>query len=209
MINNLKIRILIVDDHEIVLEGIASIISSDPNLFIIDRAKNGEEALEMYEKYVPDIVILDINLPIMNGIEVTKAILNKKQDARIIILSAHNEDEMIFEAIQAGVYAYLPKEFLVDELIQTIHSVYNGKRVINSDIATQYFQASLRPSLSEREKEVLNLIAKGLKNREIAVELNLVEGTVKIHVHNIIKKLNVNDRTGAVVEGIRRGIIIV
>jgi two-component system NarL family response regulator len=201
------IRILIVDDHEVVLKGITYIIAAEPDFEVVAATKDGEQAVSLFAQHLPDVAVVDIEMPKMNGLDVINAIRTQHPDARIVVLSAHNEIEFIYQAIQAGAMAYVLKESLADELVKTIRAVHEGKRVLNNDIINRYLNHSQSPSLSEREIEVLKLIANGLSNAEIGEQLAITEGTVKIHVHNILKKLSARDRTSAVVMALKLGLL--
>jgi two-component system, NarL family, response regulator len=201
------IHILIADDHELILDGMISIISADPDCEVVAKAVDGKQALDLFNKYLPDITILDLVMPKLSGIEVIRQIRANDPKASIIALSAHNSEEHIYQAIQAGATAYVLKENLSSILIHTIHAIHKGEYTISADIAMKYIQRSTKPSLSEREVEILQLVAEGNSNAMIASKLSLTEGTVKVHIYNIMKKLEVTDRTAAVVAGIKRGFI--
>lgn len=201
------IRILIADDHAMILEGMISIISSDPVCKVVGKALNGVDAVALYKQLAPDITILDLQMPKMDGIQATREILKGNPQAKIVVLSAFDGEESIYQAIQAGATSYVLKESLLDELIQTIKAIAGGKRIIGGDVAAKYVLRTSKPVLSEREIEVLSLIAQGKTNGEIAYSLTLTEGTVKAHAHTILEKLGVSDRTAAVIEGLKRGLI--
>jgi two-component system, NarL family, response regulator len=201
------IRILIADDHELILDGMISIISADSDCEVVAKAIDGKEALDLFNKYLPDITILDLVMPKLSGIEVIRQIRSNHPKASIIALSAHNSEEHIYQALQAGATAYVLKEDLSNTLTHTIHAIRKGEYTISPDIAMKYIQRSTKPSLSEREVEILQLVAEGNSNAMIGSRLNLTEGTVKVHIYNIMKKLEVADRTAAVVVGIKRGFI--
>lgn len=201
------IRILIADDHALILEGMVSIISSDPICKVVAKACNGEEAVRLYKEYTPDVAIVDLRMPKMDGLETIVEIRKSHPQAKIIVLSAHDGEELVYQAIQAGAKSYVLKEVLVTELVETIRAVHQGKRIVSSEIAEKYVARTSKPTLSERELEVLQLMSQGKSNGEIALDLTLTEGTVKVHVHNIFNKLEVNDRVAAVMEAVKRGII--
>lgn len=201
------IHLLIADDHAIVLEGMKAIISSDPSCKVIAKALNGQQVIDFFKEYNPDITILDLVMPEIDGIQALQEILQINPHAKIIILSAHDDEERIYQAIQAGAKTYIHKEVLVDELVKTIKAVHLGQQTMSGKIAARYIARTTKPELSERELEILQFIARGKTNGEIAAHLTITEGTVKVHVHNILGKLGVNDRTSAVIEAIKRGLI--
>lgn len=201
------IRIVIADDHAMILEGMISIINSDERCEVIGKALDGEQAVTLFIEHTPDVTILDLQMPKMDGIQALKAIRKINANAKVIVLSSHDGDENIYQAIQAGAMSYVFKESLFDELNQTIKAVFAGKKVVSSDIAAKYVERTSKPILSERETEVLHYLAQGKTNGEIAGILQLTEGTIKVHVHNILEKLGVNDRTSAVILGLKRGIL--
>jgi two-component system NarL family response regulator len=201
------IHILIADDHAVVLEGMISIISSEPSCKIVAKAFNGTQAIDLFKEHSPDITILDLVMPEMDGIQTLIEIRQLNPQAKIIVLSAHDSEELIYQAIQAGAKAYVHKEVLLDELVKTIKAVYRGQQVMSGEIAAKYIARTTKPELSERELEILQLMSQGKTNGEIAASLIITEGTVKVHVHNILEKLGVNDRTAAVIDAIKRGII--
>lgn len=201
------IRIILADDHTMVVSGMISIISSYEKCEVIATTSTGQETIEQYQQLLPDILIVDIELPDFSGLEVIERLMKMNPIPKIIVLSAHNKEEVIYQAIQLGAMAYILKESMVDELYNVITRVYRGEKVFSSDITDAYIRRSTKPSLSQRESEVLKLVSEGNSNAIIAELLYISEGTVKIHVHNILKKMNVSDRTAAVVEAIKLGIV--
>jgi len=206
--NQPRIRILVVDDHKIVLKGLAATIDPEPDMEVIAAACSGKEAVELYREKRPDVTIMDLNLtPEMTGVEATQAIRNEFPSARIIVFSAYKGDEDVYRALKAGAATYLLKETLGDELVPIIRQVHSGGGPIPPDVARKLADRLTQPSLTEREVEVLRLVAEGLRNKEIAQRLGISDQTAQGHVKNILVKLGVNDRTAAVSVGARRGII--
>jgi two-component system, NarL family, response regulator len=201
------IRILIADDHPLVLEGMVSIISSDPMCKVVAKAYDGQGTVKLFHECEPDVAIIDLRMPKMDGLEAIVEIRKSYLQAKIIVLSAYDSEELIYQAIQAGAKSYVLKGSLVAELVETIKAVHQGKCIISGEIAAKYVARTSRPTLSGRELEVLQLMSQGKSNAEIALGLTLTEGTVKVHVHNIFSKLELNDRVAAVMEAVKRGII--
>jgi DNA-binding NarL/FixJ family response regulator len=202
-----SIRVLCVDDHPVVRDGLRAIISTQPDLSVVDEAGDGLECVTKYRQHKPDVVVMDLRMPGLGGVDATLQIRGEFPDARIIVLTTYEGDEDIYRALEAGAQAYLLKEMVRTELLQTIREVHLGKRHISPTVAAKLAEHTPRVALSERELEVLRHIAKGLRNKEIGAALNIAEDTVKIHVKNIFGKLNVIDRTQAVVSASQRGII--
>jgi len=206
--NQPRIRILVVDDHKIVLKGLAATIDPEPDMEVIAAACSGKEAIALFREKRPDVTIMDLNLtPEMTGVEAAQAIRNEFPSARIIVFSAYKGDEDVYRALKAGAATYLLKETLGDELVPIIRQVHSGGGPIPPDVARKLADRLTQPSLTEREVEVLRLVAEGLRNKEIAQRLGISDQTAQGHVKNILVKLGVNDRTAAVSVGARRGII--
>jgi len=206
--NQPRIRILVVDDHKIVLKGLAATIDPEPDMEVIAAACSGKEAVELFREKRPDVTIMDLNLtPEMTGVEATQAIRKEFPSARIIVFSAYKGDEDVYRALKAGAMTYLLKETLGDELVPIIREVHSGGGPIPPDVARKLADRLTQPSLTEREVEVLRLVAEGLRNKEIAQRLGISDQTAQGHVKNILVKLGVNDRTAAVSVAARRGII--
>lgn len=209
--------ILIVDDHALVREGITKIISLEKRFTIVAEACNGKQAIELCRSYRPDIVLLDINLPDLTGIEVCKIIKQEYPETGIIALTIHDQEEYIIEMIRNGVAAYLLKDVSPDQLINTIEQVANGKSFISPSLTAKIFnqinKLSTKPQearpwgLTEREMEVLRLVANGDSNKTIAGKLYISEKTVKNHLTNIFQKLEVSDRTQAALMAIKEGMV--
>jgi two-component system NarL family response regulator len=201
------IGILCVDDHPIVREGLLAIIGTQPDMAVVDEAHDGETAIAKYRQHKPDVVVMDLRMPGLGGLETTRRILKEFHSARIIVLTTFEGDEDIHRVLEAGARAYLLKDTVRKELLHTIREVYAGHRQIPPSVAARLAEHTPRVALSASELEVLEHIAKGLRNKEIGAALNIAEDTVKIHVKNIFSKLSVIDRTQAVVIASQRGII--
>jgi len=202
-----KIRVLCVDDHPVVRDGIAAIISLQPDMVLAGAAATGGEALERFFELRPDVALVDLQLPDMSGFDLIKKIKDKSPNARIIVLSSHEGDVDIQRALEAGAQGYVAKGIVRGELLETIRSVHAGKRRLPAAVAQKLAEHMADEPISARELEVLSLMAAGKRNKEIASELSIAEDTVKMHVRNILSKLQVNDRTEAVTIALRRGII--
>ena len=202
-----KIRVLCVDDHPVVRDGIAAIINLQPDMVLAGTAATGGEALERFFELRPDVALVDLQLPDMSGFDVIKKIKDKSPNARIIVLSSHEGDVDIQRALEAGAQGYVAKGIVRGELLETIRSVHAGKRRLPAAVAQKLAEHMADEPISARELEVLSLMAAGKRNKEIAGELSIAEDTVKMHVRNILSKLQVNDRTEAVTIALRRGII--
>jgi len=201
------IRVLCVDDHPLVRKGISSILANEPDIHLVGEAGNGKDAIAMFKAHRPDVTLMDLRMPEVDGIEAVKQIRAEFPDAKIIALTSFDGDQEIYRALDAGVRGYLLKEMVHTEVLRAIRLVASGKRLMPPEVAerlTEYFPKS---ALTPREVEVLTLVAKGLANKEIAGKLGTADGTVKIHVQNILGKLNASDRTHAVTIALQRGII--
>jgi DNA-binding NarL/FixJ family response regulator len=208
MTNDLcPIRILCVDDHALVRDGIASLLGSQEDMRVVAEAGTGLEALEEFRKHRPDITLMDLRMPDMNGIDAMIAILNNFPNARFIVLTTYSGDVEIVRALRAGAQAYLLKGHLRKELFETIRNVHDGRRRIPPEIASQIANHTADSSLSIREIDVLQLIAAGNANKLVADKLSISEDTVKGHVKSILSKLDAHDRTHAVTIAMKRGII--
>jgi DNA-binding NarL/FixJ family response regulator len=202
-----KIRVLCVDDHPIVRDGIAAIINLQADMTLVGAAATGAEALKQFVATSPDVTVVDLQLPDMSGFDLIKKINDKSPNARIVVLSSHEGDVDIQRALEAGAQGYVVKGLVREELLETIRSVHGGKRRLPAVIAQKLAEHMADEPISQRELEVLALMAAGRRNKEIAGELSIAEDTVKMHVRNILSKLQVNDRTEAVTIALRRGII--
>jgi len=201
------IRVLCVDDHRVVREGLGAMIGRQPDMEIVGAAATGEQAVDLYRQLRPDITLMDLQLPAMTGLDAIRAIRNFDENAHIIVLTMYSGEEDIFRALEAGAATYLLKDSISDDLTTMIREVHAGRRPIPPPIAKVLSARAGQPPLTAREVEVVRLIAKGLRNKEIATALHITEETAKVHVRKVFAKLNVNDRTAAVHVAMRRGII--
>lgn len=202
------IRILTVDDHPILREGIAAVIGTQPDMVLAGEASNGREAVERHRELDPDVTLMDIQMPEMDGVEAIRAIRAEAPEARIVVLTTYDGDVQAMRAFQAGASGYLLKSMLRKELLDTIRAVHAGRRRISPEVAVSIAEHHDDDRLSPREVEVLELIATGHANKSVADELGISEETVKSHVRNILAKLGANDRTHAVTIARRRGILL-
>jgi len=202
-----KIRILIVDDHPVVRIGLTSMLSTQENFAVVGAASTGEEALALLAQSAPDIMLLDLRMPGMNGLDVLHAIHDGGSPPRVIVLTSFETDEDVYRAVQAGAHGYLLKSTMQNEMIAAIRSVAAGKRHIPPRIASRLAQRMSRPALTGRELEILQMLAKGLTNKEIGTVFQISGNTARNHVNNIIEKLEVSDRTEAVSIAIQQGLI--
>ena len=201
------IRVLAVDDHPLLLDGIASLIEGQADMRLVAEASNGREAVELCLAHRPDITLMDVQMPVMNGIAATQAIRQAWPEARIVVLTTYKGDVQVRRALQAGASGYLLKSMLRRELVDTIRSVLAGKRAIPVEIALALADHVDDNALSPREVEVLRLVALGSSNKRIGLTLHVTEDTVKAHMKGILLKLGASDRTHAVTLALRRGII--
>ena len=201
------IRVMCVDDHRLMREGIVLIIGLDPSLTVVAEAATGEEAVERFIQYRPDVTLMDLQLPGMNGLQAIHAIRGIQADARIIVLTMYAGDTNIHHALRAGAVGYLLKDSVPEDLIRIIHDVHTGKRAVPLHLETMLTEHETKPALTAREIEVLELLAKGMRNKEIGGTLHITEETVRAHIRSIFLKLNVHDRTAALAEALRRGIV--
>ena len=201
------IRILTVDDHPLLREGIAALVSTQSDMKLVAEASNGREAIQLFRTMRPDVTLMDVQMPEIDGIEALIAIRSEFPNARVIVLSTYSGDVQAMRALKAGAQAYLLKGLLRQELLETIRDVHAGRRRIGQEIAAQLADHVSDDALSAREIDVLRLIAGGNSNKLIASQLSISEDTVKGHVKNILSKLGASDRTHAVTIGLKRGII--
>lgn len=203
-----KIRVLVVDDHKVVRVGLRAMIGHERDMEVVGEAGDGATAIAQHEALAPDVTLVDLRLPDMGGADLIRAIRARAPDARFLILTSYDADEDVFRAVQAGAHGYLlkgtPPEGVLEEAIRAVHA---GRRVIPPEIAERLAQRLTAPGLTPREIAVLELVAKGLSNREIGAALNARPGTVKTHLERIYAKLGVGDRTGATLLAIERGLI--
>ena len=210
-----KIKILIADDHPVVREGLSSMLSRERDIQVVGEAENGTEAIKKAGELQPDIILMDLRMPEVDGVEAMRQIRVRNPDMKFIVLTTYDNDEYIFKGIEVGARAYLLKDAPREELFKAIRAIYRGESLIQPAVAGKVLdrlaelsrQVRAPERLSEREVEVLKLIAKGASNKLIATTLCIGESTVKTHIQSIFQKLEVNDRTEAVTEAIKKGII--
>ena len=207
MSEHLPITVMVGDDHPVVREGLKAILSAQDDLEVVGEARTGGEAVASYFQLRPRVVLMDLLLPDMNGSEAIKRICEKSSDARIIVLTTLSGDEEIYRALEAGAHGYLLKDMVRKELIRAVHEVHAGRRFIPAEIGARLAEGLPRPDLTSREIEVLQQVAGGLRNKEIAYNLDISEATVNAHVKHILSKLSAADRTQAVMVALRRGIL--
>jgi DNA-binding NarL/FixJ family response regulator len=202
-----SIRILAADDHPLLRHGIAAILASQPDLSLVAEASNGREAIEQFRAHSPDVTLMDLQMPEMNGLEAMIAIRGEFPDARIIVLTTYNGDVQVLRAMKVGARAYLLKSLLDKELLETIRAVHAGKKTLSADVSYELAEHAMDEALTPGEVDVLRLIAGGNANKQIAEQFSITEDTVKGRVKNILSKLGANDRTHAAMIGMKRGII--
>ena len=207
MSNQHSIRILCVDDHRIVREGLALIIGRQPDMVVVATASSGEEAVELFTRFKPDITLMDLNLRGMSGLDAIKAIRRQDSRARLVVLTMHNGEEYIHRALEAGAASYVLKDTLSDNLVGTIRDVYEGRHSLTPDVEARLAERAGNAHLTPREVQVIELISQGMRNKDIAATLGISFETAQVHVKNILAKLKVQDRTAAVSVAVRRGII--
>lgn len=209
------IRILIADDHPVVREGLFAMLSRESDFEVVGEARDGVEAVNKAKELSPEVVLMDLRMPELDGVEAMNQIKSAKPNTKFIILTTYSDDEYIFRGIEAGARGYLLKDAPREELFKAIRAVHRGESLIQPVVASKVLdrltelsrRAPSGEELSERELEVLRLMAKGAANKEIGVELSIAQSTVKTHISTIFQKLGVNDRTGAVTEALKKGII--
>lgn len=201
------IRILTVDDHALLRKGIAALVNAEGDMKLVAEAASGQEAIEMFRLHQPDVTLMDLQMPDMNGTEAIMRIQREFPDARIVVLTTYTGDAQVLKALKAGARAYMLKGHVHRELLETIRAVHAGQKRIPPDIAAELAEHAADDALSPREIDVLRLIAAGNSNKLIADQLSIGEATVKSHVANILSKLSANDRAHAVTIGLKRGII--
>jgi DNA-binding NarL/FixJ family response regulator len=201
------IRVLCADDHPLVRKGIAALLVNESDMVLVGEAGNGREAVEMFRRLTPDVTLMDLRMPVMDGLAALKEIRQEFPDARIIALTSYDGDQDIYQAIDAGVRGYLLKEMVHSDVLRAIRTVHAGKRLIPQEVAERLSDYFPQIALTPREVEVLAFVAKGMANKDIAERLGTASGTVKMHVQNILAKLGAADRTHAVTIAIERGIL--
>lgn len=202
-----SISIMLADDHPLIRAGLAAFIATEADLHVVAEVTNGEEALERYRELRPDVLLMDLRMPVMDGLGATRAIIGEYPDAKIVVLTTYDGDEDIYRALEAGAKGYLLKDMLRTEVLSVVRAVHRGLRGIPAPIAARLAEHTPRIELTPREVEILRLVAKGLSNPEIATSIGRTEGTVKVHLKNILQKLGADDRTEAVTTALKRGFI--
>jgi DNA-binding NarL/FixJ family response regulator len=201
-----NIRVLIADDHPLVRTGLALMLKYEPGMETVGEACNGREAIALYARHKPDVTLMDLRMPEIDGVAAIIAIRAEFPNARIILLTTYDGDEDIFRGLRAGAKAYLLKDAPCEELLDTIRIVHAGQKRITMEVGAKLAERMENPVLTEREREVVRLMATGLSNQEIGAALFITEGTVKFHVNHILHKFDVTDRTQAVIVALKRGI---
>ena len=201
------ILVLCVDDHPLVRKGIASILATEPDMRLVAEAGSGREGVELFRLHRPDVTLMDLRMPDLDGVEASKAIREEFPDARIIALTSYDGDQDIYRALEAGVRGYLLKEMVHTEVLRAIRTVHAGKRLMPAEVAERISEYFPQIALTPREVEVLGFVAQGLANKEIADRLGTASGTIKMHIQNILAKLGASDRTHAVTIALLRGIL--
>src|SRR6185369_2099816 len=202
-----QIKIMTVDDHPVLRQGIAALIADESDMTLVAEASNGREAIQQFREHRPDITLMDLQMPEMNGLDAMAAIRGEFSDARIIVLTTYTGDVQILRALKSGAYGYLLKNTFHKELVDTIHAVHAGKKTLSPEASYQIAEHSTDEALTPAEVSVLTLIAVGNANKQIADQLSITEETVKSRVKNILSKLGAHDRTQAAMIGVKRGII--
>ncbi len=205
--NEQVIRVLVADDHVVVRLGLVTLIDRQKDMRVVAEAANGQQLVELYRTHRPDIVLTDLRMPGLNGVEAITAICREDPQARIIVLTIQKGDESVFRALRAGARGFLNKDVPGQEIVNAVRAVHAGERSIPPDIASRIVERIQHPELSEREVKVLTLIAKGCSNKEMADQLGVSAATIKNHVANLMVKLNAQDRTHAVTVALERNII--
>lgn len=202
-----RIRVMLVDDHQIMLEGLAILLETSGDIEVVAQAGDGATALELFDQLRPDVSIVDLRMRPMNGVELTEAIRRRVPDARVILLTTYDTDEEIYQGFRAGIATYLLKDIDSSRLLSVIRAVHAGKRIIQPEIAVKLAEHVATDALTARQEEVLRLLTEGKSNLEIAVAIFISEGTVKAHVRAILRKLGARDRTQAIMVAMKRGLV--
>jgi DNA-binding NarL/FixJ family response regulator len=204
---NGSIRVLVADDHPVVRTGLTAVLVQQPDLELVAEAENGERAVALYRQHRPDVCLMDLRMPVMDGVEAIRIITTEFPTARILALTTYEGDADIRRALEAGARGYLLKDMLLTDVIRAVRAVHRGERVIPNAVAARLSEFPERSDLTEREIEVLQLVARGLSNKEVARAIGRTDETVKIHLKNVFAKLDVADRTEAVTVALTRGLI--
>ncbi|MEH2079511.1 MAG: response regulator transcription factor [Nostoc sp.] len=203
------IHVLIADDHMMVAQGLTILLESQPDIKVIGRASNGREAIALFRQHQPDIVLMDLRMPEIGGVEATITIRAEFKQARIIVLTTYDGDEDIYRGLHAGAKGYVLKDAGAEELLSAIRAVHAGQQYIPPAVGAKLAERMGISELSNRELEVLNLMARGKNNQEISTELSISESTVKFHTKNIMSKLGASDRAQAIITALKRGVIAI
>jgi two-component system, NarL family, response regulator len=202
-----QIRVLCVDDHRLMREGIVRILGLETDITVVAQASTGTQAVDGFIAHRPDVTLMDLQLPGMTGVQAIDRIRKVSPDARIVVLTMYQGDEDIFRALEAGANGYLLKDTLPQELVHAIREVHAGRQLIPADIQARLANRGNQPALTARELQVLELLARGMRNKEVGQNLNISEDTVRAYTRSIFVKLNVHDRTAALSEALRRGLV--
>jgi two-component system NarL family response regulator len=202
-----KLRLLLADDHPVVRDGLAAMINQQPDMQVVAEAENGEEAVALYERHQPDVIVLDLRMPKKDGVAVVEEVMAKHPHARVLIMTTHDGDEDIFRCLSQGAMGYLLKDAGRQEILSAIRTIGEGRQYTSSSVAIKALQRMGRPTLTQREADVLQLLAEGRSNKDIARRLTITEGTAKTHVKAILTKLDAISRTEAVAIAHKRGLI--
>src|SRR6202167_563238 len=202
------IRILAVDDHPLLRSGIGTLIATQPDMQLVGEASTGKEAVQLHRELNPDVTLMDLQMPEMSGLDAIIAIKSEAPSARIIVLTTYSGDVLAQRALQAGAQAYVLKSLVRTEILNTIRIVHAGEKQVQADVAAEMAKHTADPSLTNREVQVLQLVASGCANKTISARLDINEETTKTHIKNILAKLGARDRTHAVSLGLKRGIIV-
>ena len=202
------IRLMVVDDHPAFRKGLAALIESEPDLSVVAETGDGRESIELYRKVRPDVVLMDLRLPGFSGVEAIQAIRKEFPDARVIVVTTYDTDEDVYRALQSGAKSYLLKDMFPEQIFDAIRAVYAGKSQLPPQVADRLDERLKRKELTQREMDVLELLVRGLSNKEIADKLSLSEAAVKSRLKGLFHKLQVEDRAGAVISALHHGIVI-
>ena len=201
------IRLLVADDHPTFRMGLVALIENQPDMKVVAEAGDGHTALELFRQKAPDVVLMDLRMPGQGGVETILALLKEFPEARVVVVTTYDSDEEVFRAIQAGAKSYLLKDMAREQIVTTIREVHTGTFKLPASVASRLDERLRRPELTEREIEVLKLLVRGRSNKEIGVDLGISESTARFHMKAVFQKLEVLDRTQAVIEAIRRGLV--
>jgi two-component system, NarL family, response regulator len=202
-----RIRVLLADDHPVVRTGLRALLTNEDDIEVVGEARNGDEAVALYRERTPDVVLMDLRMPHMDGVDAIREIIGLDPDARLVALTSYEGDTDIYRALDAGARGYLLKDMLGTEVVRAVRAVAAGARFIPAEIAARLAEFTPRTDLTGREIEVLRLAARGLRNSDIAASIGRTPETVKVHLKHVMRKLGVRDRTEAVIQAVRRGII--